>query len=155
NIGWNSGYSDPAANVNIQFMDSSPHRANILGAYDELGVGSWFTPGPWNYAGSGCPSAGCSDVYMFSQEFAEVPGAGPPPPPPPPPPPTPSSGGGGGGSNPTPAPTPTPAATPTPTPTPTVRHHRPRRGTFARPLEPGRTLLGGTIEQVISSYLDE
>ncbi|MGB6772067.1 MAG: hypothetical protein WBF51_08710, partial [Candidatus Dormiibacterota bacterium] len=45
NVGWNSGYADAAANVNAQFMGSPPHRANILGAYDELGVGSWYYAG--------------------------------------------------------------------------------------------------------------
>ncbi|MGH7667818.1 MAG: CAP domain-containing protein [Candidatus Dormibacteria bacterium] len=147
NIGWNSGYSDPAANINVQFMDSPPHRANILGAYNQLGTGSWYTVGPWNYAGSG--SSGYSDVYMFAEEFAEVGGYAPPPPPAPP-----SGGGGsgGGGSGPS---APTPAPTPTPTPTPTPKPKPPRPGIGSRPPRLGHGLLSSTIDQVISSYLDE
>lgn len=145
NVGWNSGYADPAAGVNEQFMDSPPHRANILGAYDELGVGSWYTSGSWNYPGSG--GGPWTDVYMFAQEFAQVGSSAPPP----------SSGGGGSGSGgsggtgsaPAPAPTPTPVPTPTPKPKP------PPPGVSSRTPKPGRGLLSSTIDQVISSYLDE
>ncbi|MGC2208096.1 MAG: hypothetical protein WA724_09660, partial [Candidatus Dormiibacterota bacterium] len=134
NVGWNSGYSDPAANVNAQFMGSSPHRANILGAYNELGVGSWYWTGPWTGAGGSY-----SDVYMFAQEFAQV-GSSAPPPPPPPPPPAPSSGGSGGsGSAPSgSAPSPTPAPTPTPKPKP------PPPGVGSRPPRLARGLLSST-----------
>jgi len=143
NVGWNSGYADPASGVNTQFMDSAPHRANILGAYDELGVGSWYTSGSWNYPGSG--GGPWTDVYMFAQEFAQVGSSAPPP----------SSGGGGGGgtgssgSAPAPAPAPTPVATPTPKPKP------PPPGVASRPPKLGRGLLSSTIDQVIGSYLDE
>ncbi|MGC2191728.1 MAG: CAP domain-containing protein, partial [Candidatus Dormiibacterota bacterium] len=88
NIAWNSDCGcDPAADANAQFMGSSPHRENILGAYNELGVGSWYTPDSWNYPDSG--GGPWTDVYMFTQEFAQV-GYSPPPP---------SSSGGGGGSS--------------------------------------------------------
>lgn len=145
NVGWNSGYSDPAANINAQFMASSPHRANILGAYNELGVGSWFWAGPWTGGGGSY-----SDVYMFAEEFAQV-GSSAPPPPPPPPTPAPSSGGSGGsGSAPSSlAPAPTPASTPTPKPKP------PPPGVGSQPPRLARGLLSSTIDQVISSYLDE
>ncbi len=160
NIAWNSGDGDPAASANAQFMGSPGHRANILGSYDELGIGSWFYVGPWNYPGSG--GGPWSNVYMFAEEFAQVGSSTPPPPPPPTPPPTPPPGGGGagggggssggGGGN---AASPTPGATPTPavgaTPRPKVPHRA--VGSVRRSKERG--LLAGTIDQVISSYLDE
>ena len=145
NIGWNSGYADPAAGVNSQFMNSPDHRANILGAYNELGVGSWYWTGPWSGQGT------YNDVYMFAQEFAQV-GSSAPPPPPPPPPPTSGGGGGGGGGGSSPAgsaPAPTPAPTPTPKPKP------PRPGVGSSSPRLARGLLSSTIDQVISSYLDE
>jgi len=151
NIGWNSGYADPAANVNTQFMNSPPHRANILGAYNELGVGSWYSDGPWNYAGSG--GGPYSDVYMFAQEFAQVGAAAAPPPPPPPPPSSSGGGGSSGAGGGTPASTPTP--TPTPVPTPTPKPKPPPPGVGSRSPRLARGLLSSTIEQVISSYLDE
>ena len=150
NVGWNSGYADPAANVNTQFMDSPPHRANILGAYNQLGVGSWYTAGPWTYPGGGGPY---SDVYMFAQEFAQVGSSAPPPPPPPPSGGGGGSSGGGGGGGGSPSSTPTPAPTPVPTPTPKPKPPPP--GVGSRSPKLGRALLSSTIDQVISSYLDE
>jgi hypothetical protein len=153
NVGWNSGYAEPAVEVNTAFMNSPPHRANILGDYNQLGVGSWFTPGPWTYPGAG---ASYSDVSMFAEEFALV--AEAPPPPPPPPPPSSSGGGsspsGGAHSTPTPAPTPTPTPTPQPTPTPKPKA-RPRPGVGAEFPQQTPGLLSSTIDQVISGYLDE
>ena len=160
NIGWNSGYSDPATEVNTAFMNSAPHRANILGGYDQLGGGSWYTAGHWNYPGSG--SSGFSDVYMFAQEFALVAASAPPPPPKPKP--TPSSSGGSGGSHSTPTPSPKPTSTPTaaatskPTPTPSATPSpklRPSRGVASEFPQTSQGLLSSTIEQVISGYLDE
>ncbi len=142
NVGWNSDYADPAAGVNTQFMDSPPHRANILGAYNELGIGSWYTSGSWNYPDSG--GGPWTDVYMFAQEFVLVGSYAPPP--------SPGGGGSGGGSASSPAtptPTPVPTATPTPTPKP------PPPGVGARSPKLARGLLSSTIDQVISSYLDE
>ena len=161
NIGWNSGYADPAAAVNTAFMNSAPHRANILGDYNQLGVGSWYTAGPWNYPGSG--GGPYSDVYMFAQEFALTASAPPPTPPPPKPSPTPtpSTGSGGGGApKATPTTAPTPAATSKPTPTPSATAlptptRKPPRGVGARYPEASGGLLSSTIEQVISGYLDE
>ncbi len=157
NIGWNSGYSDPAAEVNTAFMNSAPHRANILGDYNQLGTGSWYTAGPWNYPNSG--SSAYTDVSMFAEEFALVSEYSPPPPPKPTPKPT-------AAAHPTPtasttpnrSPAPTPAATSTPTPIPTASP-RPKRGSHRGiaaefPQSP-QGLLAGTIDQVISGYLDE
>ena len=148
NIAWGSSCGcDAGAYANSQFMNSPPHRANILGPYDELGVGSWYTTASWNYPGSG--GGPWTDVYMFTQEFAEVATYSAPP----------SSGGGGGGgggggsgSAPAPAPA-TPAPTPVPTPTPKPKPPPPGVGTRSPRL--GRGLLSSTIDQVISSYLDE
>jgi uncharacterized protein YkwD len=175
NVGWNSGDSDPAAAINTAFMNSPPHRANILGAYNQLGVGSWYSAGPWNYSGSG--GGPYTDVYMFGQEFVKV--AAPPPPPPPkptpkpptpkPPAPTPTPVPSPVTSHPTPTPvstrppgpTPTPkpiavtTAMPTPTTTPTTKPKRLPRGVAAELPASGQGLLSSTIEQVIGSYLDE
>ena len=111
NIGWESGYgSGSASQVNSQFMNSSDHRANILNPdYTALGIGSAYAASGWNFPGGAGPYSG---VWMFAEEFAQLPGSSAPPP-------THSS-----------APSPTsptrtapatavatPAATPTPTPT--------------------------------------
>ncbi|MHB1525299.1 MAG: CAP domain-containing protein [Candidatus Dormibacteria bacterium] len=158
NIGWNSGYADPAAAANTDFMNSAPHRANILGNYNQLGVGSWYTAGPWNYPGSG--GGPYSDVYMFAQEFALVASAPPPAPPPTPQPskpsPTPSTSGGTPRATPTAQPTPAATSKPTPTPSASPRPAgKPPRGVGARFPESSGGLLSRTIEQVISGYLDE
>ncbi len=134
NVGWNSGYADPAAGVNTQFMDSPPHRANILGAYNELGIGSWYTAGPWNFPDSG--GGPYSDVYMFAQEFVQVGESAPPAPP--------SSSSGVGVTS-----------TPPPTPIPTPKPKPPVPGVASRLPKGASGLLPSTIEQVISSYLDE
>ncbi len=164
NIGWVSGYdasqgTASAQWVNNAFMNSAPHRANILGDYNQLGVGSWFTVGPWSYPGS----ATYHNVYMYAEEFALV-HASPPPPKPTPRPtarPTPQP------TRNAPAPTPqipaahttkprpqqrpSPLVTPTPTPTPAP----PPRGVAAVPLTPAQGLLASTVDGVISGYLDE
>lgn len=138
NIGWLTGYADPAAEINAMFMDSPPHRANILGAYDELGVGSWYTSDAWNYPDSG--GGPWTDVYMFTQEFVQVGYSAPPPP----------TSSGGSGAPEAPA---TPAPTPVPTPTPKPKPPPPGVGSQSPKL--ARGLLSSTIDQVISSYLDE
>jgi uncharacterized protein YkwD len=172
NVGWNSGYSDPASAINTSFMNSAPHRANILGAYNQLGVGSWYTAGPWNYSGSG--GGPYTDVYMFAQEVVKVAAPPPPPPKPTPKPPTPKPPA----PKPTPVPTtvtshptPTPVSTrppeptpkptaaatalPTSTPSPTTKPKRLPRGVAAELPASGQGLLSTTIEQVIGGYLDE
>ncbi len=97
NIGWNT-YPDDQATAAIQqmFMDSSPHRANILGsAWDVIGVGAY---------------KGSDGKKMYTVLFADKCGATPSPTPKPTPEPTPK-----------PTPQPTPNATPKPTPRPTPR----------------------------------
>ncbi len=161
NIGWNSGYSDPAPQVNSQFMNSPDHRANILGNYNQLGVGSWYTAGPWNYPGSG--GGPWTDVYMFAQEFALT--SAPPPPPPPAPShaPAPATSGSGsqGASQPTPTASPSapssPVPRPTATPSPTKKKRAKRRRPGVAASLPGtsQNLLASTVEQVLGGYLHE
>ncbi|HVA21526.1 MAG TPA: CAP domain-containing protein [Candidatus Micrarchaeia archaeon] len=125
NIGWNSGLagSASAVYVNNEFMNSADHRANILGPYGEMGVGSWYASGPWRYPGTGP----FRDVYLYAEEFVAAPAAPVPTPPVIPVAPT---------ARPTrhqPVPTPqVPAATATarptaaPAPVPTARPRAPR-----------------------------
>ena len=75
NIAWNT-YSPQSTSVddaNTAFMNSAPHRANILGAYNEVGVGAWAATGPWT-DGSGTYYNG---VQMYVEIFAEVPVSAP------------------------------------------------------------------------------
>src|SRR5258708_8162229 len=135
NIGWDSGTGDAASSasyINQQFMNSTEHRDNILNtSYTHLGVGTDFTSGSWSGGGGSI-----SNVWMFSEEFAQLASAAPPPPPPTPrptarpapPPPAPTSSSSGQTAPPaapTPVPPtavatviPTPTAEPTPEPTP-------------------------------------
>src|SRR5207237_10441377 len=50
NIAWNTTSPQSASTdqANSQFMNSAPHRANILGDYNQVGVGEWAAPGPWS-----------------------------------------------------------------------------------------------------------
>ncbi|MEA2683979.1 MAG: hypothetical protein QOK05_2307 [Chloroflexota bacterium] len=85
NIGWNtySPQSVAVSQVNTQFMNSSGHRANILGNFNQVGVGAYAAPGAWSGNGSAL-----TGVIMFTEIFA----MGPPPPVvAPPPTPAPSS----------------------------------------------------------------
>jgi uncharacterized protein YkwD len=71
NIAWNT-YSPQATSVdqaNTSFMNSAPHRANILGNYNQVGVGAWAASGPWSDA-SGGPYDG---VIMYVEIFANAP----------------------------------------------------------------------------------
>jgi uncharacterized protein YkwD len=77
NIGWEAGAGNPASYINGAFMASSDHRSNILGSsYTEMGVGSdESSPGVyWTGVGSE------QNVWMFSEEFAQVGASSPPPP---------------------------------------------------------------------------
>jgi hypothetical protein len=65
------------AQVNSAFMNSPGHRANILGGYNQVGVGAVMASGPWS---------GYNGVIMFTEIFVQ----GPLPPPPPPTRPTPT-----------------------------------------------------------------
>jgi uncharacterized protein YkwD len=74
NIGWESGYTDPtqaAQYLNTAFMNSSEHRANILNPnFTDVGVGSWATAPGQAWTGGG---GSFSNVFMASEEFAQLP----------------------------------------------------------------------------------
>ena len=169
NIGWNvgGGADSAAANINVAFMNSPDHRANILnGNYTEGGMGS---DNSGSRAWSGGGGGAYQDTWMFSEEFAQVKGSAPPPPPPPPPP-HPSGGGSVPRNNPAPAapkqapastavptPAPTPAPTETPRPHPTLA---PTPFPTAFPtivVPPGEAqtagLLYDSVESILASYL--
>jgi uncharacterized protein YkwD len=77
NIAWNN-YSPQATSVdqaNTQFMNSAGHRANILGDFNQVGVGAWMAPGSWT--GAGNPISG---VMMYTEIFVNGPITQPPPP---------------------------------------------------------------------------
>lgn len=71
NIGWNtdSPQATSTANMNTAFMNSAGHRANILGSYNQVGLGAWAAPGPWS-DGSGGPYNG---VIMYVEIFINGP----------------------------------------------------------------------------------
>jgi uncharacterized protein YkwD len=100
NIGWNSYPDDVATRaIHLQFMDSSGHRANILGkTWDVIGIGA--------YKGSDGKKMW---TVLFADKCGGVAAATPRPTAKPKPKPTP---------RPTPRPTPHPTARPTPRPTP-------------------------------------
>ena len=105
NIGWNTYSPAPGVNqINTAFMNSPEHRANILGAYNQLGTGAWAATGAWSGAGGSY-----SGVIMYTEIFINSPGGGGAPPPPPPPPPAPVR------SAPPPPPAPVRSTTPAPT----------------------------------------
>jgi hypothetical protein len=108
NIGWNNG-GGPGA-INTAFMNSSEHRSNILGNYNQMGAGAWSASGSW---------MGYGGVTMYTEIFILGPGGAPAPPPPPPAPPPPGGGGfsGSGGSDNSAAPAP---AAPAPSPSPST-----------------------------------
>jgi uncharacterized protein YkwD len=65
NIGWNNYAPDVSVDqVNSAFMNSAPHRANIMGGFNQVGVGAWMAPGPWS---------GYSGVIMYTAIFASAP----------------------------------------------------------------------------------
>src|SRR5207244_289702 len=113
--------------INGQFMNSPEHRANILNSsYTHLGIGSWGTAAgvSWSYPGSGT----FVNVWMFSEEFAQLSAPAPPPPPRPTATPRPAPRNSPAPAPPKvppatavaiPAPTPAPTPVPTPPPTPT------------------------------------
>jgi uncharacterized protein YkwD len=74
NIGWESGYTDPtqaAEYLNTAFMNSTEHRANILNPnYTDVGTGSWATAPGQVWTGGG---GSFSNVFMASEEFAQLP----------------------------------------------------------------------------------
>jgi uncharacterized protein YkwD len=77
NIGWESGAGSPASYINGAFMASPDHRSNILdGSYTEMGVGSDESAPGVTWTGVGAEQ----NVWMFSEEFAQVGASSPPPP---------------------------------------------------------------------------
>ncbi|GAC1345625.1 MAG: hypothetical protein NVSMB29_19920 [Candidatus Dormibacteria bacterium] len=160
NIGWDSGPTDPGASAqftNTQFMNSAEHRANILnGSYTHLGIGS-AQSNSWSGAGGG-PYA---NVWMFSEEFAQLannpPPARPLPPIPsvqaataPPPPPIRNDS--------PPAPPAQPAlmtgAAPTATPTAAAVPAQPTTDTpMPSATQRGGGYLSDSVEAVLEAYL--
>lgn len=112
NIGWNNYPDDTATRtVHRMFMDSSGHRANIMGRkWDVIGVGAYKGP---------------SGKKMWTVIFADKcggsksSGGGA------------SSGGGGGSTKTVPKPKATPKPTPKPTPVPTPKRTMPPEPTDA------------------------
>jgi uncharacterized protein YkwD len=77
NIGWESGSGDPAGYINSAFMASPEHKANILDSnYTEMGAGSDESASGVTWTGV---SPGQENVWMFSEEFAQVGSSSPPP----------------------------------------------------------------------------
>ncbi|HEV7677713.1 MAG TPA: CAP domain-containing protein [Candidatus Dormibacteraeota bacterium] len=168
NIGWASGAGDTASTasyINQEFMNSPEHRSNILHAsFTHLGVGSYLSPPGVTWTGGG---SGQQNVWMFSEEFAQLSSAPPPPPPAtqrPAPPPAPTGGTAAKSSTPAPPPAttaPTPAATviPTPTPSPTpvpteTPTPAPNLGAPQPPLVwSGGGLIADSIEGVLEAFL--
>ena len=78
NIGWEAGAGSPASYINSAFMASTDHRDNILDShYTEMGVGSDESAPGVTWTGV---SPGQQNVWMFSEEFAQVGASSPPPP---------------------------------------------------------------------------
>jgi uncharacterized protein YkwD len=157
NIGWVSGEGSgnaAADYVNGAFMNSPDHRSNILDAnYTEMGVGSDESAPGVTWTGV---SPGQQNVWMFSEEFAQVGAAAPPPPHK-----TPKPGGGGGGKN-SPGPQPPvvgPASTPAPpTAMPTATPFAVPVGSLpqdlsAPPITQYEGLLPNSIESVLEAFL--
>jgi uncharacterized protein YkwD len=69
NIVWNT-YAPQSTSVdsaNTWLMNSAPHKANILGDFNQVGVGAWAAPGPWS-DGSGTYNG----VMVYVEIFAKV-----------------------------------------------------------------------------------
>lgn len=155
NIGWELGAPSPASYVNTAFMGSPEHRSNILNSsYTEMGVGSDESAPGVNWTGVGSP--GIQNVWMFSEEFAEV-GSGSHPPPKPTPKPKP---GGPTRNSPAPKPPSVPPATvapatPLPTATPIAIPIGSLPGDLALPpVSQYEGLLPNSIESVLESFLN-
>ncbi len=74
NIGWMNGTSDyslAAQRLMSDFMNSPPHRANILNPnYTHIGIGSWQTSPGQMWSGAGTPLA---NVWVTAQIFGRLP----------------------------------------------------------------------------------
>jgi uncharacterized protein YkwD len=151
NIGWESGSSSPASYLNSAFMNSPDHRSNILdSSYTEMGVGSdESAPGvTWTGVGSE------QNVWMFSEEFAQVGSSSPPPRK------NPSPGSSSRNSPPPKAPGVAPATTaPVPTAAPTATPLVIPTGSLpqdlpAPPVDQYEGLFPNTIESVLEAFLN-
>jgi uncharacterized protein YkwD len=161
NVGWvdNEGSADAAAQwINQSFMQSPDHEKNILDpSYTDLGIGS-ATSQSWTPPGASAPAQG---VWMFAEEFAQLPSAATAPPATAPPATAPRATAPPATARPVATPTPTPAPTPTPTPTPTpVPTPRPTATpsvTTSLPLPAyeyrGQGLISDTIESALEAFL--
>jgi uncharacterized protein YkwD len=156
NIGWvnNEGSSSAAASyINSAFMNSPDHRSNILDSnYTEMGVGSDESAPGVTWTGV---SPGFQNVWMFSEEFAQV-GTASAPPPRKTPNPTP-----GGRNSPAPATPGVPSAAtavPTTAPIPTATPFVAPAGSLpqdlpAPPITQYEGLLPNSIESVLEAFL--
>lgn len=164
NIGWNNQGSAAAAAaaINNAFMNSSEHRSNILnGAYNQLGIGS-DNSGSAAWTGGG---GSYTNVWMFTELFAQVASAPPPPPPPPPPPapvvtaprnsaaPVAPAQPPAATTAPAPAPTPTPTARPVPTDVPPAPGGSPPVLLVPPVLATRGGLIADSIEATLAAYL--
>lgn len=151
NIGWESGSGSASASVvNNQFMGSPDHRANILNPnYTALGIGSAYAASGW----TGNGGVAISGVWMFAEEFAQLPSSGPPPTHSSAPSSTSRTGTAPATPVATPAATPIPTPTPTPTPAPTPTP-LPAPGPPLPAFElSGQGLISDTIEATLEAYL--
>jgi hypothetical protein len=132
-------------------MNSPDHRANILdGNYTEMGVGSDESAPGVTWTGSGA----AQNVWMFSEEFAQV-GTSSPPPPRRPPPPKPAPRNSPAPKAPSVAPATTaPAPTPAPTSTPAIIPLGSLPQSLpAPPVAQYEGLFPNTIESVLEAFL--
>ena len=149
NIGWEAGASSPASYINTAFMNSTDHRANILNSnYTEMGVGSDESAPGVTWTGVGAEQ----NVWMFSEEFAQVGVSAPPPPRRPAAPrpaprnsPAPTAAAAAGPNAP-------PAALPTPTPLVIPTGSLPQN-LPAPPVDQYAGLFPNTIESVLEAFL--
>jgi uncharacterized protein YkwD len=151
NIGWEAYASSPAGYINGQFMNSSDHRSNILNSsYTVMGVGSdESAPGVY-WTGVGRQQ----NVWMFSEEFAQVGSSSPPPHRNPPPKPAPRNSPAPPPPVVAPATTAPVTAAPLPTPTPVVIPPGSLpQGLPAPPVAQYEGLFPNTIESVLEAFL--
>ena len=152
NIGLNAYDPNPVADINGAFMASRDHRPNILNPnYTEMGVGSYATAAGATWTGSG---SALKNVWMFSEEFAQVGISSPPPPHRPP------SSGPAPRNSPAPAPpgvgpatvapvTPLPTATPVVVPVGSLPQNLPAPLVYQY-----EGLFPNTIESVLEAFLN-
>jgi uncharacterized protein YkwD len=154
NIGWEAGAGNPASYINSAFMASPDHRANILDSnYTEMGAGSDESAPGVTWTGV---SPGQQNVWMFSEEFAQV-GASSPPPPRKTPAPKPAARNSPAPSAPGVAPattaplpsTPAPTATPLVIPTESLPQDLP-----APPVDQYEGLYPNAIESILQAFLN-